>query len=73
MHFGFVISHLCGDGHWKAMRSTTLNPHSSVRTPVAYIILWCLEIGVTDARETSREPLAATIVSTLRISLLNNA
>ena len=73
IHFGFVMSHLRGEGHWKAMRNTALNPHSSVRTPVARIILWCLAIGVTDARETSKEPLAATTVSTLKISLPNKA
>ena len=73
MHFGFVISHLCGDGHWKAMRNTALNPHSTVKIPVARIILRCVSIGVTDASETSKEPLAATIASTLKISLLNKA
>jgi hypothetical protein len=67
------MSHRCGDGHWKAKRKTALNPHSSVRTPVARIIIWCPATGVTDPRETSSEPLAAMMVSTLNISLLNKA
>lgn len=62
------MSHLCGGGHWKAIRKTAVIPHTTVTALVVYIIKRCLTTGVTAVKGTNNESFAATSVNTKSIS-----
>ena len=55
------------------MRRIALNRQATVTAHAVYIIIRCFVTGVTVVKETSKNPFAATSVSTERISPLYNA